>query len=49
MSTISEKVRRFVILAYASIQNVLKILDPGLRRDDARNGFITFYDFISVR
>jgi len=32
--------------ANAGIQNILKILDPGVRRDDGKNEFRTFYEFI---
>ncbi len=29
--------------ANAGIQNILKIQDPGVRRDDGKNAFRTFY------
>ncbi len=37
-----------VILANARIQKVLKILDPGFRRDDARSDCKTFYEVIKI-
>jgi len=33
--------------AYAGVQNMLKILDTGLRRYDGKFDFSTFYDFIN--
>jgi len=35
--------------AKAGIQNYLKILDSRLRGNDAKRGFMTFYDTINVR
>jgi hypothetical protein len=37
------KIRRGVMPANAGIQNPLKILDPGFRRDDGKSEFRTFY------
>jgi len=34
--------------ANAGIQNLLKILDPGLRRDDGKNKFRTFYIAVNI-
>jgi hypothetical protein len=33
--------------ANAGIQNLLKILDPGVRRDDGKNEFRTFYGAVN--
>ena len=33
--------------ANAGIQNILKILDPGFRRDDGKNEFRTFYGTVT--
>ena len=33
---------------YAGIQNILKILDPGVRRDDGKSEFRTFYGAVKV-
>jgi len=34
--------------ANAGIQNILKILDPGVRRDDGISEFRTFYRAINI-
>jgi len=35
--------------ANAGIQNILKILDPVVRRDDGKNEFRTFYESINYK
>jgi hypothetical protein len=34
--------------ANAGIQNLLKILDPGFRRDDGKSEFRTFYGAVNL-
>jgi len=34
--------------ANAGIQNLLKILGPGVRRDDGKNEFRTFYGAVKI-
>ncbi len=34
--------------ANAGIQNLLKILDPGVRRDDGKREFRTFYQTVNL-
>ena len=43
---IPQKVKKPVIPAKAWVQNILKILDSGFRRNDAESEIRTFYGFI---
>jgi len=43
---ISQKVNWIVTPAKAGVQNVLKYLDSGFRRNDKFYGFSTFYESI---
>jgi hypothetical protein len=42
------KSRRGVLPANVGIQNLLKILDPGVRRDDGKSEFRTFCGAVKV-
>jgi hypothetical protein len=42
------KSSRSVMPANAGIQNLLKILDPGFRRDDGQSEFRAFYESVKV-
>ena len=40
------KIRKGVMPANAGIQNILKTLDPGVRRDDSKRELQTFYQTV---
>jgi len=42
------KSRRGRMPANAGIQNILKILDPGVPRDDGKSEFQTFYETVKA-
>jgi len=44
----SEKVTNIVTPAKAGVYNLLKILDSGFRRNDKKDRFQTFYEFIKM-
>jgi hypothetical protein len=44
----SQKIAASVTPAKAGVQNVLKSLDSGFRRNDRKANFLAFYEFINL-